>query len=212
MTKRPPTGEPPSPTTSLRKAWTRSPKATSSKLEPSMTRANSSTTQTATTTWSLTAPENPKKSNGLLARVGPGVITGVSDDDPSGIATYTQVGSQFGFSLLWVLMLSFPLMGGIQEICARIGLVTGRGLAGNLRRHFPRPWLYVSVGVLLVANTINIGADIGAMAASLQMLAGGPILIYTVAFGVGSALVEVFVPYHRYVALLKWLCFAVFSY
>ena len=149
---------------------------------------------------------------GLLARLGPGVITGVSDDDPSGIATYTQVGSQFGFGLLWVLVLSFPLMGGIQEICARIGLVTGRGLAGNLRRHFPRPWLYASVGLLLVANTINIGADIGAMAASLQLLVGGPILFYTVAFGAGSALVEVFVPYHRYVAYLRWLCFAVFSY
>lgn len=113
---------------------------------------------------------------------------------------------------MWTLLLALPLVGGIQEICARIGIVTGRGLAGNLRRHFPRPWLYGSVALLVVANTLNIGADIGAIAASVQMLAGGPILIYTLAFGLGSALVEVVVPYHRYVALLRWLCLAVFSY
>src|SRR5205085_335341 len=147
-----------------------------------------------------------------LARIGPGVITGASDDDPSGIATYLQAGTRFGFGLLWLMALTYPLMGGMQEISARIGLVTGRGLAGNLRRHFPRPLLYVVVLLLLVANTINIGADIGAMAASLRMLAGGPVLLYTLAFGAVSALLQVFVPYHRYVAFLKWLCAALFAY
>jgi NRAMP (natural resistance-associated macrophage protein)-like metal ion transporter len=147
-----------------------------------------------------------------LARLGPGLITGASDDDPSGIATYSQAGSRFGFGLLWTMLFSYPLMSGMQEICARIGLVTGRGLAGNLRRHFPRPLLYTVVTMLLVANTINIGSDIGAMAASVAMLVGGPIVIYTLAFGIGSAIIQVIVPYHRYVAFLKWLCAALFAY
>jgi NRAMP (natural resistance-associated macrophage protein)-like metal ion transporter len=147
-----------------------------------------------------------------VARLGPGLITGASDDDPSGIATYSQVGSQFGFGLLWTMLFSYPLMGGIQEISARIGLVTGRGLAGNLRRHFPRSVLYAVVTMLLVANTVNIGADIGAMAASLRMLAGGPAIAYVLAFGVGSALLQVFVPYHRYVPYLRWLCLALLAY
>src|SRR6185369_1318675 len=108
-----------------------------------------------------------------LARLGPGVITGASDDDPSGIATYSQVGSQFGFTFLWTLLLSYPLMAGIQEISARIGIVTGDGLAANLRKHFPPFLLYAVVSLLLGANIVNIGADIGAMAASLHMLLGG---------------------------------------
>ena len=103
-------------------------------------------------------------------------------------------------------------MSGIQEISARIGIVTGRGLAGNLRRHFPRPLLYAVVTLLLVANTINIGADIGAMAASLAMLAGGPTLVYIIAFGVFSAVLQVVIPYHRYVSVLKWLCLTLFAY
>src|SRR5438132_4497738 len=97
-----------------------------------------------------------EKATSLWQKLGPGLITGASDDDPSGIATYSQAGSRFGFGLLWTVLFSYPLMGGMQEICARIGLVTGRGLAGNLRRHFPRPLLYVVVTLLVVANTINI--------------------------------------------------------
>jgi NRAMP (natural resistance-associated macrophage protein)-like metal ion transporter len=147
-----------------------------------------------------------------LARLGPGLITGAADDDPSGIATYSQAGSLFGVSLLWTLLFSYPLMGGMQEISARIGVVTGRGLAGNLRSHFPRAALFALVCILLAANIINIGADIGAMAASLRMLFGGQPIAYIVAVGAGSALLEVFVPYHRYVSVLKWLCLALFGY
>jgi NRAMP (natural resistance-associated macrophage protein)-like metal ion transporter len=147
-----------------------------------------------------------------LARIGPGVITGASDDDPSGIATYSQVGSQFGFGLLWTMALSYPLMAGIQEISARIGLVTGRGLAANLRTHFPPALLYAVVFLLLAANVINIGADIGAMAAALRMLIGGPIVGYVVGFGALSVGLQVFIPYQRYVPYLKWLCVSLLAY
>jgi NRAMP (natural resistance-associated macrophage protein)-like metal ion transporter len=149
---------------------------------------------------------------GWLARLGPGLITGASDDDPSGIATYSQVGSQFGFGLLWTMALSYPLMAGIQEISARIGLVTGRGLAANLRTHFPPALLYAVVFLLLVANVINIGADIGAMAAALRMLIGGPITGYIVAFGALSVVLQIFIPYRRYVPYLKWLCVSLLAY
>ena len=213
MKKRRPISGAPSRTTSMPMAWT--PKVKPTRSKPAASRGTT-TSSTATATWNGTASgKPPTKSNGwarLLARVGPGLITGASDDDPSGIATYSQAGSRFGFGLLWTVLFSYPLMGGMQEICARIGLVTGRGLAGNLRRHFPRPLLYVVVTMLVVANTINIGSDIGAMAASVGMLVGGPILIYTLAFGVVSAIVQVLVPYHRYVAFLKWLCAALFVY
>jgi NRAMP (natural resistance-associated macrophage protein)-like metal ion transporter len=198
--------------TSTPTVWTRNRKAMSSKLEPTTTKPSTTTT----TEWNRTASGNPRANTdrkaGLLARLGPGLITGASDDDPSGIATYSQAGSQFGFGLLWTILFSYPLMGGIQEISARIGIVTGRGLAGNLRRHFPRPLLYLVVTVLLAANTINIGADIGAMAASLRMLVGGSYLIYALGFGLLSSGMQVFVPYHRYVPYLKWLCLALFAY
>ena len=214
MRKRPRTSEAHSPTTSTLTAWTRKAKRT--RLKPAASRGTP-TSSTATATSNEAASEKHRKKNskgwaGLIARLGPGVITGASDDDPSGIATYSRAGSQFGFGLLWTMLFSYPLMAGIQEICARIGIVTGRGLAGNLRHHFPRPLLYVVVTMLLVANTINIGADIGAMAASVALLVGGPIVIYTLAFGIGSALVQVIVPYHRYVGFLKWLCLALFAY
>jgi len=159
-----------------------------------------------------TAAESGRRWSNALARVGPGLITGASDDDPSGIATYSQAGSLFGASLLWTLLFSYPLMAGMQEISARIGVVTGRGLAGNLRKHFPRSALFAVVCILLGANIINIGADIGAMAESLRMLFGGQPIAYIVAVGAGSAILEVFVPYHRYVPLLKWLCLALFGY
>ena len=148
----------------------------------------------------------------MLARIGPGLVTGASDDDPSGIATYSQVGSQFGLGMLWTMLFSYPLMGGIQEISARVGLVTGRGLAANLRKHFPRGVLYGVVALLVLANTINIGADVGAMAAALHLLVGGPILAYTVGFGLLCVGLQVFIPYRRYVPYLKWLCMALLAY
>ena len=144
--------------------------------------------------------------------MGPGLITGASDDDPSGIATYSQVGAQFGYGLGWTLVFSYPLMCAIQQISAQIGRVTGQGLAGNLRRHAP-PWLlYFVVGLLLLANTINIGADVGAMAAALKLLIGGPMLLYVALFTAASVLLQVYVRYSRYVSLLKWLTLSLFAY
>jgi len=134
---------------------------------------------------------------GLLSQLGPGLITGASDDDPSGIATYSQAGAQFGYAMCWVMLFCFPLMAAIQEISARIGRVTGQGIAGNIRAHYS-PWLLRAIiGLLLGANIINLGADLGAMAAALQLLVGGPIGLYVVGFAVGSALLEVFVSYER---------------
>ena len=153
-------------------------------------------------------PERPK----LRQLLGPGLITGASDDDPSGIATYSQVGAQFGFNLAWTMVFSWPLMCAIQEISARIGRVTGRGIAGNLKRHYPRPLLVGLIGLLLAANTINLGADLGAMAAALKLVIGGPQLLYVAAFALVSILLEVFVRYSRYVSVLKWLTLALFSY
>src|SRR5712691_3505231 len=116
---------------------------------------------------------------GLLAWLGPGLITGASDDDPSGIATYSQVGAQFGYGMSWVMLFSFPLMAAIQEICARIGRVTGAGIAGNLRRYYPAWLLRAAVALLLVANVINLGADLGAMGDALYLVVGGaPALLY----------------------------------
>jgi NRAMP (natural resistance-associated macrophage protein)-like metal ion transporter len=145
-------------------------------------------------------------------RLGPGLITGASDDDPSGIGTYSQVGAQFGYGMLWTMLFSFPLMVCVQLICARIGRVTGEGIAANLRRHFPAKVMFPIVGMLLVANTINIAADLGAMGAALQLLAGGPAIAYTVFFAVVSLLLQVFIPYSRYVNILKWLCLTLLSY
>jgi NRAMP (natural resistance-associated macrophage protein)-like metal ion transporter len=157
------------------------------------------------------SPEAGKK-KGLAALIGPGVLTGASDDDPSGIGTYSQVGAQFGTGMLWTMLFSYPLMVAAQLICARIGRVTGKGLAGNLREHYPRWALHPLVLLLLVANTINIGADLGAMGAGLHLLLPGPAGIWTVAFGVTCVVLEVLVPYHRYVRVLKWLTVALFAY
>src|SRR4051812_14678697 len=153
-------------------------------------------------------PQRPK----LLQVLGPGLIAGASDDDPSGIATYSQAGAQFGFGLTWVMLFSWPLMCAIQEISARIGRVTGRGIAGNLRRHYPAPVVYGIVALLVVANVINIGADLGAMGASLKLLIGGAQLFYVAAFGLVTVLLEVFSRYSRYVAILKWLTLSLFAY
>ncbi|HYS46929.1 MAG TPA: divalent metal cation transporter, partial [Rhizomicrobium sp.] len=133
--------------------------------------------------------ESPDKPAGgllgrLWSRLGPGLVTGAADDDPSGIATHSQIGAQFGFALAWTFVLSFPLMVVIQEVAAEIGSVTGRGIAHNLRRHYS-PWLLRAVvTLLLVANIVNLGADLGAMGAALQLLIGGPEQLYTLLFGV----------------------------
>ncbi len=144
--------------------------------------------------------------------MGPGLITGASDDDPSGIATYSQAGAQFGYGLGWTLLFSLPLMCAIQEISARIGRVTGRGLAGVLKQHYPAPVLYLLVTLLLAANTINLGADLGAMGAALQLLVGGPRLAYVVGFGLLTVTLEIFMRYSRYVSVLKWLTLSLFAY
>ena len=148
----------------------------------------------------------------LIQIMGPGLITGASDDDPSGIATYSQVGAQFGYGLAWTLLFSYPLMAAIQEISARIGRVTGYGIAGNLRRHYPRWLSNGTVGLLLLANVINLGADLGAMGAALKLLIDGPALLYVALFGLLSAWLEIFTHYARYVSILKWLCLSLFSY
>ncbi|HEY2481489.1 MAG TPA: divalent metal cation transporter, partial [Caulobacteraceae bacterium] len=165
------------------------------------------------TTEDLTRPPADLAEPATLIQVlGPGLITGASDDDPSGIATYSQAGAQFGYDLGWVMLLSIPLMCAIQEISARVGRVTGRGLAGVIKHRYPAPVLYAVVGLLLVANTINLGADLGAMAAALKLLIGGPTLAYVVGFGVVIVLLEVFMRYSRYVLVLKWLTVSLFAY
>jgi len=162
------------------------------------------------------SPDTPlrdaKRERTIWQILGPGLITGASDDDPSGIATYSQVGAQLGTGMAWTMLFSFPLMAAIQEICARIGVVTGNGIAGNIRRHYPPYLLQSTVLVLLAANIINLGADLGAMADSVQLLTGGPRLVYVVAFGALCVWLEVFMRYRRYVSLLKWSTVALFAY
>ena len=145
-------------------------------------------------------------------QLGPGLITGAADDDPSGIATYSQAGAQFGLLTLWAVVFTYPLMVGIQLVSARIGRVTGHGLASNIGRHFPRPVLYSIVVLLVGANTINIAADIAAMGEALRLLVGGPSHVYVVVFGVTCLLLQVFLTYQRYVRYLKWLTLALLSY
>ena len=149
---------------------------------------------------------------GLVRRLGPGLITGAADDDPSGIATYSQVGAQFGYGLAWTMLLSLPLMVVIQEISGRIGAVTGRGIACNLRRHYPAWLVRAVVGLLLVANVINLGADLGAMGSALALLLGGHARLYTVGFGMICVLAEVFLSYAFYAGFLKWLTVSLFAY
>jgi NRAMP (natural resistance-associated macrophage protein)-like metal ion transporter len=149
---------------------------------------------------------------GLLETLGPGLITGAADDDPSGIGTYSQLGAQFGYGLAWTMVLSFPLMVAIQTVAAEIGRVTGRGIAGNLRRHYPRPLLWTMVSLLLVANIVNLGADLSAMGAALQLLAGGNAELYTLGFGVLCIVLEVAISYPRYSAILKYTTISLFTY
>ncbi|PUA18853.1 NRAMP family divalent metal transporter [Glaciimonas sp. PCH181] len=147
-----------------------------------------------------------------IKKLGPGLITGAADDDPSGIATYSQAGAQFGVNMLWTLCLTYPLMVGIQIISAKIGRVSGHGLATNIRRHYPKWLLYSIVSLLLIANTINIAADIAAMGDALKLLIGGNTHFYALCFGILSLLLQIFIPYSRYVRVLKWLTLALLAY
>ena len=153
-----------------------------------------------------------KKSLSWIKRLGPGLITGAADDDPSGIATYSQAGAQFGFNTLWTVLLTYPLMVGIQIISARIGAFSGHGLATNIGRHFPRWLLHLIVLLLLVANVINIAADLVAMGDAVTLIVGGPHHIYALVLGVVSLVLQIWVPYQRYVNVLKWLTLALFTY
>ncbi len=157
--------------------------------------------------------KNPWKKLKLFSRsLGPGLITGASDDDPSGIATYSAVGAKFGFALLWMTLWTTPLMLAIQEACARIGIVTNQGLSGVLQRHYKKNIVMVAVLLLIVANVANIGADIGAMAASLRLLIDVNFVAAAVVFAAVVVLLEIFVPYHSYVKVLKWLTIFILGY
>jgi len=147
-----------------------------------------------------------------LRRLGAGLIAGAADDDPSGIATYSQAGAQFGYATLWTMLFTLPLMIGIQTVSAHVGRVTGRGLAANMRRHFPRPALLLLVSLLLVANVVNLAADIGAMGAAMRLLLGGPPVLYALAFASLSLLLEVAIPFPRYAPLLKVMTLSLFAY
>ena len=147
-----------------------------------------------------------------LKQLGPGLITGAADDDPSGIATYSQAGAQFGFGMLWTVVFTYPLMCGIQTVSARLGCLSGRGLAANIKAEFPKPVLYAIVGLLMLANTINIAADIAAMGEALRLLLGGSAHVYSVTFGLLCLMLQVFIPYQRYVRYLKWLTLALLAY
>ncbi len=148
----------------------------------------------------------------FLSTLGPGLITGASDDDPSGIGTYSQAGAQLGFGVGWTMLLSYPLMAAIQEISARIGRVTGHGIAGNVCRNFGPVYVWSLVLLLFIANTINIAADLGAMGDTLRLIIGGPAIAYVVLFGVTSVLAQIFFNYDRYVFVLKWLTLSLFAY
>jgi NRAMP (natural resistance-associated macrophage protein)-like metal ion transporter len=147
-----------------------------------------------------------------VKQLGPGLVTGAADDDPSGIATYSQAGAQFGYNMLWTVVFTYPLMVGIQMVSARIGCITGRGLAANIKAVFPKPILFGIVGSLLIANTINIAADIAAMGEALSLLVGGSAHLYSVTFGLLCLLLQVLLRYERYVGYLKWLTLALLSY
>jgi len=153
-----------------------------------------------------------KGSANILRVLGPGLVTGAADDDPSGIATYSQAGAQFGYALCWTMFLTLPLMAAIQIISANLGWQTRRGLAHNLAQHVPRPVLYGLVLLLVMANTINIAADLAAMADVLRLVFGGPGLAYTIGFGLACLVAEVFIPYHRYAGYLKFLTLVLLVY
>jgi NRAMP (natural resistance-associated macrophage protein)-like metal ion transporter len=148
----------------------------------------------------------------LLKILGPGIIAGAADDDPSGIGTYSQAGAQLGFSISWTMLLTYPLMVAIQEISARVGRTTGKGIASNIREHYPAWLLYILVALLFGANVVNIGADLAAMGDALKLLVGGPGLVYVIGFGVICTSAQIFMDYESYARVLKWSCLVLFSY
>ncbi|MFH0828636.1 MAG: Nramp family divalent metal transporter [Candidatus Kerfeldbacteria bacterium] len=148
----------------------------------------------------------------IFKKIGPGVITGASDDDPSGIATYSQTGARFGYQMLWLALVSTPLMMAVQEMSARLGMVTGRGLAGILKKHTSAKVVFVLASLLFLVNTINIGADLGAMAEASRLVLNGPGWLYLILFTAAIVLLEIFVSYRKYVNVLRWLTFVLFAY
>ncbi len=160
----------------------------------------------------LPARESASWISKIFKLLGPGLITGAADDDPSGIATYSSVGAQYGYGMLWTMPFVYPFMAGIQEISARLGRVSGRGIAGNMRQFYPRWLLYILVGLLVFANVINLGADIGAMGAAVNLLLGGPTLLYGVVLATVSVVLQISIPYRKYAAVLKWLTLGLFAY
>jgi NRAMP (natural resistance-associated macrophage protein)-like metal ion transporter len=153
-----------------------------------------------------------KRRRSFLSVLGPGLVTGAADDDPSGIGTYSQVGAQFGYGLGWTMVFGYPLLAAIQSVCAQIGAITGKGIASNLRANYPRPLLSAVVVMLLVANVINLGADLGAMAAAASLLLPGPVMFWTAAFGLLTVILEIWLSYATYARLLKWTTLSLFSY
>ncbi len=155
---------------------------------------------------------HPYRPQTFLRVLGPGLVTGAADDDPSGIATYSQVGAQFGYSLGWTMLFSYPLMAAMQGVSAGIGVVTGQGIAQNLRRHYS-PWLLRGAVVFLfLANFINIGVDLAAMGAAVRLFAGGPEILYTLVCAALCVTLEVMVSYRRYASVLKWLALSLLTY
>ena len=152
------------------------------------------------------------RGKGYLSRLGPGIVSGAADDDPSGIATYSQIGAATGFRLVWGIVLLLPFAFAVQEACARLAIVTGQGLAGIIRTRLPRPVLYISVLLVAVANTVNIAADLASMAAALNLLLPIPQMLGVVVFAVLILFLEIFIPYHRYAKILRWLCLSLVAY
>src|ERR1700761_1930623 len=158
------------------------------------------------------ADSSPSRLKTIFRMLGPGLVTGAADDDPSGIATYSQGGAQFGYALGWTMFLTAPFMIAIQLVSARIGAVTGQGVAANISKALPRSVLHFIVGLLLIANTLNIAADVAAMGDALRLVAGGPMLVYIALFGIGCLAAEILIPYHSYSRYLKTLTLVLFAY
>ncbi len=153
-----------------------------------------------------------KKAAKFWHNLGPGLTTGAADDDPAGIATYSQTGAQFGFQYLWLAFFTFPLMSVVQEMCARIGLQTGRGLASNIKRHYPRWVLYTCTILLFITNTLNLGADIGAMAKATQLLIDLQSYVFILGFAALTLILQIFTTYDKFAKYLKWLAMVLLSY
>ena len=152
----------------------------------------------------------PDRFHAFFHGLGPGIVTGAADDDPSGIATYTQAGAQFGTGVLWTVFLTMPFMIAIQLVSARIGRQSGKGIIANLKTQAPRGFVFVIVALLLIANTINIAADVAAMGEALELVIGGSPHVHALLFGLATVLLQVFVPYRRLAPILKWLTLSLF--